>query len=87
MRQKKAKALRKLIFGDTAHDYRRYGHSSTGCVVEVGPRGNYRHTKKAYRRERLLGRPKRIGADMVPSFAGLYRAAMAGLQEKTAAQK
>lgn len=81
MRQKQAKMLAKAIFGEQARETRRYGQSGRGCIVEVGPRGNYRHTKKAYAREHRLGHPVKIGK-MVPGFHGLYQEAMAGLRKK-----
>lgn len=74
--------LRKSIFGEMAQSYRRYGRSSDNCIVEVGPRGLLRHTKKCYRREQLLGRRCRVGIDPVPGYAGLYQDGMAALREQ-----
>lgn len=56
MRQKKAKELRRVAFGSTAHSFRHYGrHNVKGSFVEIGPRGRYRYMKKVYLRMKRYG--------------------------------
>jgi hypothetical protein len=56
MRQKRAKSLRRIAFGDKAPTTRRYGkYKVKGSFVEIGPRGLYRYMKKCYLRFRRYG--------------------------------
>ena len=50
MRNKKAKAIRKQVYGDYSHRLRKYIQLKSGQIINVGLRAKYKIAKKIERR-------------------------------------